>query len=35
LLTPHIGSNTAESRVQMEAEAVENLIGGLTKAGVL
>ncbi len=35
LLTPHIGSNTAEARVQMEAEAVENLIGGLTKAGVL
>jgi D-3-phosphoglycerate dehydrogenase / 2-oxoglutarate reductase len=35
LLTPHIGSNTAEARVQMEAEAVENLISGLTKAGVL
>jgi D-3-phosphoglycerate dehydrogenase / 2-oxoglutarate reductase len=35
LLTPHIGSNTAESRVQMEAEAVENLIDGLAKAGVI
>jgi D-3-phosphoglycerate dehydrogenase len=35
LLTPHIGSNTAEARVQMEAEAVENLIDGLTQAGVL
>ena len=35
LLTPHIGSNTAEARVQMEAEAVENLVDGLKKAGVL
>jgi D-3-phosphoglycerate dehydrogenase len=35
LLTPHVGSNTAEARVQMEAEAVDNLVDGLTKAGVL
>ncbi len=35
LLTPHIGSHTAEARVQMEAEAVENLITGLKKTGVL
>ena len=35
ILTPHIGSNTVECRVEMEAEAVENLINGLTQAGVL
>ena len=34
LLTPHVGSNTAESRVDMEREAVENLLAGLAKAGV-
>lgn len=34
LLTPHVASNTAESRVDMEREAVENLLAGLAKAGV-
>ena len=32
LLTPHVGSFTAESRIQMEREAVENLINGLAQA---
>lgn len=35
LLTPHVGSYTAEARVQMEAEAVDNLIEGLLKVGAL
>jgi lactate dehydrogenase-like 2-hydroxyacid dehydrogenase len=29
LLTPHVASNTAEARQQMEAETVANLIKGL------
>ncbi|OGZ23985.1 MAG: hypothetical protein A2896_01430 [Candidatus Nealsonbacteria bacterium RIFCSPLOWO2_01_FULL_43_32] len=29
ILTPHIGSNTKECRVQMEREAVDNLLAGL------
>ncbi len=35
ILTPHIGSYARESRVNMEREAVENLIKGLKKAGKL
>lgn len=30
ILTPHVGSYTAECRLQMENEAVENLLGALT-----
>jgi D-3-phosphoglycerate dehydrogenase len=33
ILTPHIGSYAKESRIQMEIEAVSNLIKGLDKAG--
>jgi D-3-phosphoglycerate dehydrogenase len=33
ILTPHIGSYAKESRIQMEIEAVNNLIKGLGKAG--
>lgn len=29
ILTPHVGSNTKESRVQMEKEAVDNLLAAL------
>lgn len=29
ILTPHIGSNTKESRAQMETEAVDNLLAAL------
>jgi D-3-phosphoglycerate dehydrogenase / 2-oxoglutarate reductase len=29
VLTPHVGSYTAECRVEMEREAVENLLAGL------
>jgi D-3-phosphoglycerate dehydrogenase len=35
LLTPHVGSNTVEARLSMEDAAVENLLDGLTKAGLL
>jgi len=33
ILTPHVGSYTAECRRQMETEAVENLIAGLSEGG--
>jgi D-3-phosphoglycerate dehydrogenase len=33
LLTPHVGSFTAESRIQMEREAVENLLRGMLLFG--
>jgi D-3-phosphoglycerate dehydrogenase / 2-oxoglutarate reductase len=33
ILTPHTGSNTKESRMQMEAEAVDNLIKAFTNEG--
>ncbi|MCP4202456.1 MAG: phosphoglycerate dehydrogenase [bacterium] len=33
LLTPHIGSYAAECRLQMELEAVENLVRALAEAG--
>lgn len=32
ILTPHVGSYTAEGRLQMELDAVENLIRGLREA---
>ena len=32
MLTPHIGSYAKELRIQMEIEAVENLIRGLNEA---
>ena len=32
ILTPHIGSYAKELRIQMEIEAVENLIRGLNEA---
>ncbi len=32
ITTPHVASNTVESRKQMEKEAIENLIEGLRKA---
>ncbi len=35
ILTPHIGSYAKESRLRMEKEAVENLIKGFRKAGIL
>ncbi len=35
VLTPHIGSYAREARVLMEQTAVENLLDGLRKAGVL
>ena len=35
LLTPHAASNTAECRMAMEAQATDNLLDGLTKAGLL
>lgn len=34
ILTPHVGSYTAECRLQMESEAVENLINHLKNIGV-
>ncbi len=34
LLTPHVGSLTAECRKQMEMEAVENLLSGFKQAGI-
>lgn len=33
ILTPHVGSYTAEGRLQMELDAVENLIRGFREAG--
>lgn len=35
VLTPHVGSYAAESRVEMELEAAVNLIAGLKQQGVL
>lgn len=35
ILTPHIGSYAKESRVEMEREAVENLMKGFKKVGLL
>lgn len=35
ILTPHIGSYAKEARVQMEIQAVENLLQGLKKIGEL
>ena len=35
LLTPHVGSFAKEARVQMEKEALQNLIQGLKNAGVI
>lgn len=35
VLTPHVGSYTHEGRVQMETEAVENLLAALAKAGAV
>ena len=32
LLTPHVGSYTEECRLQMETEAVKNLLHGLAQA---
>jgi D-3-phosphoglycerate dehydrogenase len=34
LLTPHVGSNTVECRVEMERDAVDHLLMGLAKAGL-
>ncbi|MDP2905702.1 MAG: NAD(P)-dependent oxidoreductase [Candidatus Omnitrophota bacterium] len=34
LLTPHVGSFTAECRKRMEMEAIENLLCGLREAGI-
>ncbi len=31
ILTPHIGSNTTETRIRMEKETVENLIRALSE----
>ncbi len=35
ILTPHIGSYAMEGRISMERQSVENLIAGLTEAGVI
>ena len=35
VLTPHMGSSTYETRKKMEEKAVENLIKGLTEAGLI
>ncbi len=35
ILTPHIGSYAKEARIEMERQAVENLITGLKKVGLL
>lgn len=35
LLTPHVGSFAKEARLEMERQALENLIMGLKKAGVI
>lgn len=35
MLTPHIGSYAREARIEMEKQAVKNLIKGLKKAGTL
>ena len=34
LLTPHVGSNTIECRVEMEQDAVDHLLTGLAKLGL-
>jgi D-3-phosphoglycerate dehydrogenase len=34
LLTPHVGSNTVECRVEMEQDAVDHLLTGLAKLGL-
>ena len=35
ITTPHIGSYAREARVEMEKQAVENLIKGFREAGLL
>ncbi len=34
ILTPHMGSNARETRIEMEKQAVENLLKGLKEVGV-
>jgi len=34
VLTPHIGSYAKEARVEMEIQAVENLLKGLRNCGI-